>query len=77
MSCYFCDKPAISYKGLDDEYLCEECARREIMGLLNDLDIEGFGKLHKEVKEHINKSTANLMDIATLLIIKGTIKLST
>ena len=76
-SCPYCDKPNLSqYIGLDGELLCQECARREIIGVLTDLDQDETKKLRRRIEDALRKNPSALQDVAALLIMQGVIIIS-
>jgi len=79
MPCPYCNQEKVSsYRGNDGEYLCAECARREILGLFYDIDyedIEYVKTLRRRIEDTIRKNPKALEEVAVLLLIKGFIKL--
>ena len=74
--CPYCDSPHLSqYRGLDGEFLCPECGRREILGVLSDLDAEETKKIRRRIEDRLRKSPRLMLDIAVQLILAGEIQL--
>jgi len=76
ITCPYCNSPLISqYIGNDGELLCTECARREITGLLHDLDGLEKKVLRRRVEDRLRKSPALMEEISILLLTRGEISL--
>lgn len=73
-ACLYCDSPHLTqYIGNDGGLLCEQCARREISGLLNDMDPEELKKLRRQIEDRLRKSPQAVREIAISLAIQGEI----
>ena len=76
MTCLYCDSPHLAqYIGNDGEPLCADCARREISGLLNDMDPEELKKLRRQIEDRIRKSPQAVREIAISLACQGEIRI--
>jgi len=76
ITCPYCCSPLVSqYIGNDGEALCTECARREIIALLHDLDGMEKKVLRRRVEDRLRKSPALMEEISTLLLTRGEINL--
>lgn len=75
-ACPYCDSTNMSkYTGFDGDRLCADCARREIIGVLNDMDPDEIKKLRRQIEDCLRKNPAALQDVAALLINQGVMAL--
>jgi len=76
ITCPYCNSPTVSqYVGNDGEALCVECARREIVALLHDLDGMEKKILRRRVEDRLRKSPALMEEISIILLTRGEINL--
>jgi len=74
--CPYCDSPHLSqYQGLDGERLCEQCARREIIGLMSDMELEELKKLRRQIEDRLRKSPQAVREIAISLACQGELRI--
>lgn len=75
-TCPYCDTQHLSkYIGMDGDRICSECARREIIGVLNDMTEDETKKLRRQIEDCLRKNPAALQDVASLLILNGVLAL--
>ena len=75
-TCQYCDSTHLSqYIGIDGELLCQECARREILGLLTDYDKADLAKVRRQIEDRLRKSPALLKETIVSLTIAGEIEI--
>ena len=74
-ACLYCDSPVSQYRGIDGDRLCAECARREIIGLLNDMEPEEVKHYRRRVEDALRKNPVELLEAIVGMAIRGTIKL--
>jgi len=77
MSCRDCGGGPCHFRSpFDNLPLCSECARREILGILEGLDLKEMAKLRRRVEDHLRKSPADLIAIICRLAAKGSIEIT-
>lgn len=74
--CPYCDRWGLSqYRGNDGERLCEQCARREIIGLMSDMEPEELKKLRRQIEDRLRKSPRAVREVAISLAVQGEIRI--
>jgi hypothetical protein len=56
------------------EFLCTDCARREIIGLLSDMDEEEINHLRRRAEDVLRKNPSILRETIIEMILKNQIK---
>jgi len=76
-TCPYCNSENVTrYRGNDDEFLCKECAVREISGMLYDAEPEEIATLRRKCEDVIRKDKKIRSELIINMLLRGNINLN-